>query len=141
LVFVPELPGIRVSGVSHWISEQTPLIELCLRYKTADQLWFSLFHEACHVLRHSKKRTWVGFLGEDTPEERDANDFAADIMIPRRQWEAFVGGGKPSKARALEFARLVGVHPGIVVGRLQHEGLIPFNHMNALKQPIEWADA
>ena len=138
LVFVPELPGIRVSGVSRWLGDNRPLIELCLRYKTSDQLWFSFFHESCHILRHSKKRTWVGFLGEKSTEEDEANEFAADTLIPRDEWLAFVATGKPTKAQVVTFADGLGVHPGIVVGRLQHEGLVPFNQMNAFKQPLTW---
>ena len=31
-----------------------------------------------------------------------------------------------------------GIAPGIVVGRLQHEGQLPWNHLNHLKLRLEW---
>lgn len=35
------------------------VIQLSLRHKTDDHLWFSFFHEAGHVLLHSKKETFI----------------------------------------------------------------------------------
>lgn len=139
LVLVPELPKIRCSGVSRWLATDKALIQLCLRYKTADQLWFSFFHEACHILRHSKKRTYVAYLNEESHEELEANAFAADIMIQPSAWADFTSHGKPSKARVLEFATTQGIAPGVVVGRLQHERIVPFAQMNDLKVPLDWA--
>jgi HTH-type transcriptional regulator/antitoxin HigA len=33
----------------------------------------------------------------------------------------------------IEFAKCVGVHPGIVVGRMQHDGLLELTWLNDLK--------
>src|SRR6266567_517388 len=44
-----------------------------------------------------------------------------------------------SKASIEEFAKEVGIAPGIVVGRLQHENLLPENDCNDLKCHLEWA--
>ena len=38
-------------------------------------------------------------------------------------------------------ASKVGVHPGIVVGRRQHDGLIPFGRMNDLKATFRFVKA
>lgn len=138
LVLVPELSKIRCSGVSRWLTPDRALIQLCLRHKTADQLWFSFFHEACHILRHSKKRTHVAYLNEQSYEELEANAFAADAMIKPAAWADFTSRGRPSKAQVMDFAAAQGIAPGVVVGRLQHEGLIPFKHMNDLKVPLTW---
>jgi HTH-type transcriptional regulator/antitoxin HigA len=139
LVLVPELPKIRCSGVSRWLASDKALIQLCLRHKTADQLWLSFFHEACHILRHSKKRTYVAYLNEQSHEELEANVFAADTLIQPSAWADFTSRGKPSKARVLEFATIQGIAPGVVVGRLQHEKIVPFAQMNDLKVPLVWA--
>ena len=114
------------------------MIQLYLRYKTADQLWFSFFHEACHILRHSRKRTYVEDISDRSPEEQEANAFAADTLVPQRAWDEFVTVPRPTKASVGDFATRQGIHPGIVVGRLQHEGIVPFNHMNDLKAKLEW---
>lgn len=138
LVLVPALPKIRCSGVSRRLSSDKALIQLCLRYKTADQLWFSFFHEACHVLRHSKKRTYIAYLNEESHEELEANEFAANTMIGLAPWTAFTSRGKPTKAQVREFAASQQIAPGIVVGRLQHEKIVPFTQMNDLKVSLSW---
>jgi HTH-type transcriptional regulator/antitoxin HigA len=45
-----------------------------------------------------------------------------------------------SSADVQAFARSVGIAPGIVVGRLQHDGIIGFNQLNGLKTWLEWTD-
>jgi Mn-dependent DtxR family transcriptional regulator len=36
------------------------------------------------------------------------------------------------------FAARFEVQPGIVVGRLQHEGLLKYSHLNGLKMRLIW---
>jgi HTH-type transcriptional regulator / antitoxin HigA len=38
------------------------------------------------------------------------------------------------------FANRIGVSPGIVVGRLQHDRLLQFTHMHDLKRRLNWAE-
>lgn len=45
------------------------------------------------------------------------------------------------KSSVYAFASKVGVHPGIVVGRLQHDRLIPFGRMNDLKATFRFVEA
>jgi HTH-type transcriptional regulator/antitoxin HigA len=49
-------------------------------------LWFSFFHESCHVLRHSRKRTYVEDIADTSVEETEANAFAAGILISPNDW-------------------------------------------------------
>ena len=42
----PAPHGCPVSGAVRWLTPDTALLMLSLRYKTNDQLWFSFFHEA-----------------------------------------------------------------------------------------------
>jgi addiction module HigA family antidote len=140
LVVIPEPPKVGCYGVSRWPSDDTAIIQLCLRYKTADQLWFSFFHEACHILRHSRKRTYVADTQDRSAEELEANAFAAETLIPKRAWDEFISAGRPTKASVRAFAAEQGIHPGFVVGRLQHERLLPFSYMNDLKMKLEWVD-
>ena len=64
-------------------------------------------------------------------EENEANRWAADFLIPQR-YIARLSELK-SKQAVRSFAQDIGVHPGIVVGRLQHEGFIELSWMNDLK--------
>jgi HTH-type transcriptional regulator/antitoxin HigA len=44
-----------------------------------------------------------------------------------------------TKAGVEGFAKEIGIHPGIVVGRLQHDGFIQPSWMNDLKEKFEFA--
>lgn len=50
VVFVQELPHTGICGSTQWLTPRKALVQLSLRYKTDDQLWFTFFHEAGHIL-------------------------------------------------------------------------------------------
>lgn len=136
LALVPALPRARVSGAARWLRNR-PVIQLSLYGKTNDRFWFSFFHEACHILRHSEQLVYLDEAWDHhvlSEQEQEANAFAANWLIP----EEFSGElpGLKSKVAVCEFAARVGIHPGIVVGRLQHDGLIEPSWMNDLKDPL-----
>jgi HTH-type transcriptional regulator/antitoxin HigA len=70
--------------------------------------------------------------------EDEANTFAADFLIPPRKFAGFSRQVPFSKARITAFAQEIGIAPGIVVGRLQHDGLLQQSHCNELKRRFEW---
>ncbi len=59
LVVVKSLPRTALSGAARWLSPRKALIQLSLRHMSDDHLWFSFFHEAAHLLLHSKKNIFV----------------------------------------------------------------------------------
>lgn len=141
VTFVPELPRTRVSGATRWLAPTKALIQLSLRYKTDDHLWFSFFHEAGHILKHGKRDIFIEgtILKMDKTKEDEANIFAADYLIPKKDYLNFISGYTLSKANIREFASQVQISPGIVVGRLQHDKLLPMTHCNDLKVRFKWA--
>lgn len=137
LVLLPAIPRTHVSGVARWLNVHRPLIQLSLYGKSNDRFWFTLFHEAAHILLHSKEKKSVflddpGKAGADSKEEREANEWAGAFLIPSADANALVDLPR-TKAAVTEFAAAIGVHPGIVVGRLQHDKLIDPAWMNDLK--------
>lgn len=135
-VLVPAIPKAHVSGVARWLNPHRPLIQLSLYGKTNDKFWFTLFHEAAHVLLHGKEKESVYLddpskAGADSVEEREANDWARNFLIPARYTPQLAG--LRTKAAVCDFAGAIGTHPGIVVGRLQHDGLIDPSWMNDLR--------
>jgi len=138
VAFVPELPQIRVNGATWWLNPQKAVIQLSLRYKSDDQLWFSFFHEAGHILLHGKKEVFIEDDNGDT-KEREANNFAADILIPPAKFQQITKLNRISKMAIKNFASEIGIAPGIVVGRLQHDGNLPPSHCNNLKRRLMWA--
>jgi HTH-type transcriptional regulator/antitoxin HigA len=74
----------------------------------------------------------------DGEKEEQANIFAEQELLPRKAFNAFAVQVPFSKAAIRQFAREVGIAPGIVVGQLQHKGLLPQTHCNDLKVTYKW---
>jgi addiction module HigA family antidote len=135
VVFVQELKGTRASGATRWLAPDRALIQLSLRYRWHDSLWFSFFHESCHVVKHPKRGIFVEEAGQmETEFETEANGFSENLLIPKREFAGFRAAGQFTDAAIMEFARNIGVHPGIVVGRLHKEELVRPNRFNELRQ-------
>ncbi len=141
VVFVPQLPKSRVSGATRWITSAKALIQLSLRYKTNDHLWFTFFHEAAHILLHGKRSIYLDTSHHEGPEEAEANRWAGDFLIPPERYDQISRLKVLSKAVIMGFAADVGIAPGIVVGRLQHDDILPRTHCNDLKVRLKWASA
>lgn len=140
VVFVPGLPKVPVSAVTHWLTPIKALVQLSLRFKTNDHFWFSFFHEAGHLILHGKRDVFLEEEGIRDEKESEADRLAADTLIPPAEMKRFIRAGQLSKRAIRDFASEVGIAPGIVVGRLQHDGILPPSHCNDLKQHLVWAD-
>lgn len=81
----------------------------------------------------------AGLNGMDAEKEAEAHAFAEQELIPRRTFSAFASRGTFSKVAIQDFARSQGIAPGIIVGRLQHQGLRPYTHCNDLKVRYRWS--
>lgn len=96
--------------------------------------WFSFFHEAAHILLHSKKSVFVDERGGDAAGlEAEANEWASNTIVPQRAWEPFVAASLFSEQAVRAFADEQGIAPGIVVGRLQHKRLVPWTRLNGAR--------
>jgi hypothetical protein len=143
LVFVRRPKACSAFGATEWLTPDRAMVVVSDRYSTTDQLWFTLLHEAAHIVLHRKKKPHVDAddLGSDEDEERQADAFAADRLIPRSAWKTFVdvqGNRPPSAAEIRQFSQQQQVGAGIVVGRLQHEKRIPFSSpLTRLKQNLD----
>jgi HTH-type transcriptional regulator / antitoxin HigA len=138
VVFVPEVPGSRASGVTRWLTPVKALIQLSLRYRTDDHLWFTFFHEIAHVLRHGKTDVWIEATASvDDPHEAEADRFSRDVLIPPREAGRLPTLRSPSEV--YDFADSIGIAPGIVVGRLQHDRYRPPSKGNQLKRRLTFA--
>jgi HTH-type transcriptional regulator/antitoxin HigA len=151
LVLVPELPGTRISGCARWLSETHALVGLTIRYKTDDQLWFTFFHEIAHILLHRDRQSFVidnaaEDMGDEVvdPEmakyEEEANRFAADTLIPPDALAEFLRLHRKTLTNdeIHDFAESIGIGPGTLIGRLQHDGVLKHWQGNELKQKLNW---
>ncbi len=104
--------------------------------KYNDRFWFTFFHEAAHVLLHPKDEVFLEDGHLEGAEEDEANDFSADYLIPPDIMTKLRENPPKSPSKVKAIAKELGIHPGIVVGRLQHEKLIAITSMNDLKTKL-----
>lgn len=130
--------GCRASGATRWLSDKKALLLFSFRYLTDDQFWFTLFHEAAHLLLH--KDTDLFLEGVENPEshkEDDANDFASKILVPP-EYAQELHVLRANSLDVIRFASRVGVAPGIIVGQMQHRGIVGYHQLNFLKRRFVW---
>ncbi|QJP98784.1 XRE family transcriptional regulator [Herbaspirillum rubrisubalbicans Os34] len=140
VVLIPEFPKLGICGATRWLSTDKALIQLSLHYKRADQLWFSFFHEAGHILLHGKRDIFVEQKkGNQDLQEVEADAFASDFLIPSDQYKKFISLRDFSLAAISSFAKSLNIAPGIVVGRLQHDKHIGYQIGTNLFVRIGWA--
>lgn len=141
LVIVPALRQMGTWGATRWVTPQKALLQLSLHYKTDDHFWFTFFHEAGHILLHGKRETFLDEGSEEGVKEEEANQFAGNTLVPQRDWVWFINSERHfGKADIFQFAQEVGVAPGVIVGRLQHEKLLRPDWCNDLKRRVQWSD-
>ena len=136
LVLCPHLPKTYVHGATFPLGREKTVLMLSIRGKWTDIFWFSLFHELGHILLHGRSGVFVEYENGDPAmrkQEGEADKFAADTLIPRKAWAAFVRRKSFHSADIRAFGREVGVDAGVVVGRLQHEGLLDPSWKNELR--------
>jgi HTH-type transcriptional regulator/antitoxin HigA len=131
-LIVEHLPRTKIDGVTIWLNNRSPVIALSLRYDRIDSFWFTLAHELGHVKNRDGMKTPVldtDIYGEEStssehePEvESRANWFATELLITHEAINDFIARTSPlySTQRILRFANNIRIHPGIVIGQLQH---------------------
>ena len=123
-------PKAPVSGATRWF-RGNPLIQLTDRHKTNDHFWFTFYHEAAHVMLHGKKEIFLeefeGYKANKDKEE-EANQYAMKWLLPLNALDDLPSNFDDEDIIAI--ARKHGTHPGIVVGRLQHNKEIGYNQGN-----------
>jgi len=133
LCFVPPIPGLGVYGATRWVSG-VPVVQLSLLRKTDDQLWFTLFHELGHVLLHGDDKR-LHLVDDENEAEREANDFASNVLIPSSFVARFPSGRNIGAIEDL--AAEIGVAPSIVLGRVQRDSK-DFAWGHALKKKLQF---
>ena len=126
------------SGAARFLSPEKAVIQLSFRHLSDDHFWFSLFHEIGHLLLHGEETIHLEETDrQNGKEEEEANEFAADVLVPRAERTRMLGLGEDTRS-IVRFATQIGTSPGIVVGQMQHYGVIEHSRMNALKKRYIW---
>lgn len=138
VVLVPHLPKSFASGAAYWVGDRA-VVQLSLRFGTNDHFWFSFFHELGHIVLHGKSNTFIDdFSKSDDDKELRADLFSSNCLISPSDYARLKTLDFYRADVVRGFAERIGVAPGIVVGRLQHDGLLPYSVLNGLKVKFSW---
>ena len=141
LVIARAPSGCRASGATMVLrKKQKALLLLSFRHLSDDHFWFSFFHECGHLILHSEYELVVeGEPHQDESIEDEANHFAEEVLLPP-PWRQLLTTLTANRNEVIRFAVRAGVSPGIVVGQMQHRGMINHNYLNYLKRRYKWSD-
>lgn len=126
VVHTPCLPKAPISGATRWVGNH-PLIQLSCRYKRNDIFWFTVFHEAGHILLHGKKDIFLEaaeFGDQYKQQEQEADDFAVQWTLNKAQEQQIVNTSPLTVEGVHEYAKTFGTHPAIIIGRLIRLGIL-----------------
>jgi HTH-type transcriptional regulator/antitoxin HigA len=142
-LIVEPFPGSLADGVCFWLDDRSPVVVMSLRLGRIDNFWFSLMHEMRHVANGDGKDMPIvdENICESEPTEDieiRANKEASEFLIPSELVADFIDRVSPlySFQTIIGFAATNEIHPGIVVGRLQTLGEVPWTHFRKLLEDI-----
>lgn len=128
LVLVPTFPKSYTTGATFWIGKNKAVIMMSLRGAWSDIFWFSLFHEIGHILLHDKRVTFLEsgkFDSQYKKQESEADTYSQKSLIPLNAYKNFLKDEDFSSLSIKKFSESIGIFPGIVTGRLQHDKKLP----------------
>jgi len=114
------------------IVNEHPVITVTYRYNDMDKLVFDILHELCHIDRHlsNERKAFISIEGVEyssDPCEKEANEFARQMLIPDTVWNDILKTGCTSlspykivKTIAVE-AHKRGISSSIAVSRYKHD--------------------
>ena len=114
VAFVREFPKTHVSAATRWLAPNKALIQMSCIHKMDDHFWFSFFNDASHILHDRKKDIFIHVNDHDSKAEIHANSFAADFLIPAKDYKLFIDNGAFDKNSTSVFAQTNGIPSGIV---------------------------
>lgn len=137
-VVVEQLPNARIDGAAFWLDDNSPVIAMSIRFDNIGSFWFTLFHEIIHI-KH-KDQFSLDDLDTTPVDEIEirANREAAEVLIPQARLETFIRMTRPyySESKINNLATQLKIHPGIIVGQLQHRKEISFNQHHKLMPKV-----
>lgn len=134
--------GCRASGATKFIDNDKAMLLLSFRYLSDDHFWFTFYHEAGHIMLHKSKAPIIEESSSNknySDEEREANLFAGEVLIPH-ELQSELSRLRGNKRNIINFAMKAGVSPGIVVGQMQHRGIIDHKYLNSYKRRYDWEE-
>ena len=138
VVHTPCINKAPINGATRWMND-TPLIQLTGRFKRNDSFWFTFFHEAGHILLHGKKDIFlenIEYSEKDKQKEKEADNFAIKWTLTAEEQQEILDAAPLTEEAIKSFAKKFNTHPAIIIGRLQHDGLVPYSLGRQFFEPI-----
>jgi len=140
LIFEKPLPKTCLFGSARWFDTDRAIIQMSLRMKSNDHFWWTFFHEAAHISLHHGRNFLDDEEGVGDGAELEADAWANDLLFsPIGGIVALVAQRPRSRDAVIAAAKRLRLHPGIVVGALQHRKILPYKNLNGLKERFTWA--
>lgn len=79
----------------------------------------------------------IDYSEKDKQKEKDADNFAIKWTLSQDEEDQILELFKITAEDVLEFAAKFNTHPAIIIGRLQHKGLVPYSLGRQFFEPIE----
>ncbi|MDE7074313.1 MAG: HigA family addiction module antidote protein [Odoribacter sp.] len=108
-----------------------PVIVVTYRHNDMDKLVFDVLHEIGHIEKHLPSgKSYISVEGEYSslqPEEREANEFARDLLIAPAVWNNILKSGVKNLSPYVvahtiaREAKKYGISPSIAVSRYKHD--------------------
>lgn len=132
LVGLPALANANLNGATKKFGNGSVLLLLTDRNKASDIFWFSLFHEIGHILQNDFSFDDGGSDSYRHSEEL-ADQFAKDLLIDPNDYLRFIDEACFDKQAIKNFSDEIGIHPSIVLGRLQNDQYLGYDQFRDLK--------
>lgn len=129
---IPKLKNASLNGATKKFQNGSVLLLMTDRNKSLDIFWFSLFHELGHILNNDFYSNHEDKDSYNAKEDK-ADSFARDFLIPPEKYSRFLKAGNYTTASIQTFSEEIGIHPSIVMGRLQKEGKLERNECNPFR--------
>ena len=126
-VILVVLPNLSNSGVNGAVKKVDGKVMLMVNNRRlyADTFWFTLFHEIGHILNSDYGVSYD--LDKKSDKEAAADRYAAEKLIPQAEYDTFIASSDFFTEETIRaFATSINRDPGIVLGRLKKDGLVPY---------------
>lgn len=133
---VKKVEHASIDGYS-FFKDGVPSIVVTKRFDRIDNLAFSIMHELYHVYKHlnsedNGQRINLDEYDNESKEEKEANEFAANALIPPELWRTIPSAAVNPFAiqyTYTKWAEMKKLNKWIVLGRISHEtGMYKFKN-------------
>lgn len=135
IIGLKSLVGMKMQACQFWLDKKIPVIAMSFSYDKLDRFWFNLLHETAHIIHQDAIDAPILEL-EDNPTDKPdfevrADNFAKELIMPQNIYDRFLLGIKNTNSsyirkEAKKFADFLNIHPSMVYGRLQSDGILPW---------------